>query len=142
MGDRCGERAATLPISPVHTDALDRTASGAILLIIGGESVELALLIDAIRAGRVHITDHADEEAQADDLSFEEVYFTVLHGEVIEDYPTDRPYPSCLVLGKTFRGEPVHSVWAYHEGNRWAVLVTVYRPDPTRWQEWKTRRRP
>jgi hypothetical protein len=44
----------------------------------------------------VLITDHADEEAEADVLSFDEVYFSVVHGEIIEEYPTDSPYPSCL----------------------------------------------
>ena len=87
-------------------------------------------IIEAIRSGRVRITDHADEEAEADRLTFDEIYFSVLQGEIIEDYPTDKPHPSYLIYGRTFSGDPVHSVWAYNEQNRWAVLVTVYRPDP------------
>jgi hypothetical protein len=42
-------------------------------------------------------------------------------------------------MGKNFAGEPIHSVWAYNSGNGWAVLITVYRPDPKRWIEWKVR---
>jgi hypothetical protein len=34
----------------------------------------------------------------------------------------------------------VHSVWAYNQENQWAVLITVYRPDPRRWIDWRTRR--
>lgn len=75
-------------------------------------------IIAAIQANRVQITDHADEEAEADQLTFDEIYFSVLHGEIIEDYPTDRPYPSCLIYGQTFSGDPVHSVWAYNEHNQ------------------------
>ncbi len=97
-------------------------------------------IIEAIRSGRVRITDHADEEAEADRLTFDEIYFSVLQGEIIEDYPTDKPYPSYLIYGRTFSGDPVHSVWAYNEQNRWAVLVTVYRPDPDRWVNWRERR--
>jgi Domain of unknown function (DUF4258) len=105
-------------------------------------SVDIEDLIRAIGEGKVLITDHADEEAQADDLSFDEVYFSVVHGEIIEEYPEDRPYPSCLVYGDTFGGEPVHSVWAYNEESGFAAIITVYRPDPTRWKpDWKTRRR-
>jgi hypothetical protein len=59
-------------------------------------------IVDAIRMNRVRISDHADEEAVADRLAFDEIYFSVLHGEIIESYPTDKPYPSCLILGKTF----------------------------------------
>ena len=97
-------------------------------------------LVEAIRGDRVRITDHADEEARADALVLDEVFSSIHDGEVIEDYPEDRPFPSCLVLGKTYRGDPVHSVWAYNSDNRWAVLITVYRPDPKRWENWRTRR--
>jgi hypothetical protein len=31
-------------------------------------------------------------------------------------------------------------VWAYNPDNRWAVLITVYRPDPNRWINWTERR--
>lgn len=99
-------------------------------------------LQEAIWAERVRITDHADEEAQADRLSFEAIYFSVEHGEIIERYPEGRPYPSCLVFGRTFAGDPVHSVWAYNDRNEWAVLITVYRPDPEQWIDWKKRDKP
>ncbi len=100
----------------------------------------IANIIDAIRNDCFRITDHADEESEADHLSFDEIFFTVLQGEIIEDYPDDKPYPSCLIYGDTFSGEPVHSVWAYNPSNQWAVLITVYRPDPERWIDWRTRR--
>ena len=45
--------------------------------------MDIAHIIEAIRASRVRITDHADTEAQADRLSFDEIYFSVLHGEII-----------------------------------------------------------
>lgn len=96
-------------------------------------------IISAIRDGRVRITDHADEEAVDDGLTFDQVYFSVMHGEVIEGYPDDKPYPSCLVFGRSFSGDPIHSVWAYNPQNLWTVLVTVYRPDPKRWIDWKVR---
>lgn len=97
-------------------------------------------IINAIRQNRVRITDHADEEAQADRLTFDEIFFSVLQGEIIEAYPTDRPYPSCLIYGESFNGGHTHSVWAYNQENQWAVLITVYRPDPNRWIDWRKRR--
>ena len=103
--------------------------------------MNIANIIEAIQANRIRITDHADEEAEADKLTFDEVYFSVFHGEIIEDYTNDRPYPSCLIYGQTFSGSPVHSVWAYNETNLWAVLITVYRPDPNLWINWRERRR-
>ena len=101
--------------------------------------MDIENIINAIRNSRVRITDHADEEAADDGLTFEKIYFSVIHGEVIEDYPNDKPYSSCLILGNNFSGEPIHSVWAYNPENFWAVLITVYRPDPERWIDWKVR---
>jgi len=97
-------------------------------------------IVDAVRNHRIRITDHADEEAQADRLTFDEIVVSVFQGEIIEEYPDDKPYPSCLVYGDTFSGAPVHSVWAYNQENHWAVLITVYRPDPQRWMNWRVRR--
>jgi len=103
--------------------------------------MDIERIIDAIRKGRVRISDHADEEAEGDGLTFEEIYFSVMNGEIIERYPSDKPYPSCLIFGKTFSLDPVHSVWAYNEENKWVVLVTVYRPDPNRWINWRERKK-
>jgi len=97
-------------------------------------------IVDAIRQNRIRITDHADEEAQADHLSFDEIFVSVFQGEIIEDYPEDMPYPICLIYGTTFKKEPIHSVWAYNRESRWAVMITVYRPDPKRWVNGRTRR--
>ena len=98
-------------------------------------------IIKSIQNKQILITDHADEEAENDQLTFDEIYFSVFNGEIIEDYPSDKPYPSCLIYGETFSGEPVHSVWAYNERTQWAVLITVYRPDPDKWIEWRKRRK-
>ncbi len=102
--------------------------------------MEIANIIDAIQAKRIRITDHADEAAESDQLAFDEVYISVIHGEIIENYPDDRPYPSCLIYGQNFTGDPVHSVWAFNVENQWAVLITVYRPDHERWNNFRERR--
>jgi hypothetical protein len=67
-------------------------------------------IIHALKNNKIRITDHADEEAQADDLSFDEIFISVFKGEIIEDYPKDKPYPSCLVCGENINSEPIHSV--------------------------------
>ena len=102
--------------------------------------MEIADIIDAIQARRIRITDHADEATESDQLAFDEVYISVIHGEIIENYPDDRPYPSCLIYGQNFTGDPVHSVWAFNVENQWAVLITVCRPDHERWNNFRERR--
>ena len=69
----------------------------------GKEQMDIEDLVVAISNSRVRITDHADEEALDDQLKFDEIYFSVIHGEIIEDYPNDKPYPNCLIMGKNLQ---------------------------------------
>jgi hypothetical protein len=55
---------------------------------------------------------------------------------VIEDYPHQhRPLPDCLILASVGEDEPLHAVMAIDEPLDRIVVVTVYRPDPTRWKD-------
>jgi|SRR3990172_196264 len=94
----------------------------------------------AIIHDRVRISDHADEKAASHGVTLDDIFRSVLHGGIIEDYPSDFPYPSCLILGEGANGLVVHSVWAYNVKSGRAVLITVYRPDPKRWIDGRQRR--
>ena len=61
-------------------------------------------------------------------------------GTIIEEYPDDVPYPSCLVSG-TVNGRPLHGVMAYNNVDREAIVITAYEPDPDAWSDNYTRRK-
>ena len=64
----------------------------------------------------------------------------IMSGEVIEDYPEDYPFPSCLLLGKALTGNTLHVVCAIGDDKLW--IITAYKPTPTDWEpDLKTRRR-
>ena len=48
-------------------------------------------------------------------------------GRIIEEYPLDYPYPSCLVLGASAAGRPLHAVIGVGEGHLEPVFTTVER---------------
>lgn len=96
-------------------------------------------VIRAIKTKQIRISDHAKDEAKNDSLLLSDICYSVCHGDIIEIYPKDNPYPSCLIYGKTEDGNHVHSVWAYNEHKEKAVLITVYRPNPEIWINWKER---
>lgn len=52
--------------------------------------------------------------------------------EVIEDYPDDKYRPSCLILGFTRTGRPLHVQCSY-PSRPLIKIVTVYEPDPDLW---------
>ncbi len=103
--------------------------------------MDIIKIIKAISSQRFRITAHARKEAAEDQLKFKEIYQSVESGMIIEDYPSDKPYPSCLIFGETSSGDAVHSVWAYNDETEYAVIVTVYRPDPDRWIDFRERRK-
>jgi hypothetical protein len=59
--------------------------------------------------------------------------------EVIEDYPDDKYGPSCLILGFTSAGRPLH-VHCSYPTRPLIKVVTVYEPDPDLWVDLKIRK--
>ncbi len=102
--------------------------------------MDIIFLRDAIEKKRVNITNHATEEAEEDKISFESIFYSVQNGEVIEDYPDDLPFPSCLILGHDENRRAIHSVWSYAKELDFAFVITTYVPDPARWINNKIRR--
>lgn len=70
-----------------------------------------------------------------------EVFEAIMHGEVIEEYENDKPYPSMLVSGRTNNERPLHVVCAYSRADDMAIIITVYHPNPNLWIDYKRRKK-
>lgn len=79
-----------------------------------------------------HARDEMEQESFGE-IKISEVQEAVLSGRIIESYPDDEPYPSCLVYGITSQNRPLHIVCAYGKDDDIVVVVTVYQPDPDKW---------
>ena len=86
---------------------------------------------------------HAISRLTMGDLSRQVVEVALRAGEVIEDYPAaHRALPDCLLLAYLTVETPIHVVVAVDTPNYRIFIVTLYRPDPTRWtDDFRTRRR-
>lgn len=72
-------------------------------------------------------------------ISMQDVMNAIMSGEIIEDYPDDYPYPSCLIIGYTVGDKIIHVVCGIGENEVW--LITAYYPDMARWSsDFKTRK--
>lgn len=60
--------------------------------------------------------------------------------EVIEDYPEDKYGPSCLILGFTSVGRPLH-VQCSDPARPLIKIITVYEPDAELWIDLRIRRK-
>lgn len=67
-------------------------------------------------------------------ISIEEVLQTLDSGKIIEEYPEDKPYPSCLILGRTVAQRAIHIVCAPVPNEERLIIITTYQPDPSRWE--------
>ena len=72
-------------------------------------------------------------------IGTKDVVKTIMEGQIIENYPDDYPYPSCLIIGYTVESKVLHVVCGVGESELW--LITAYYPDSAKWSEdFKTRK--
>lgn len=83
---------------------------------------------------------HAVDQSIIRDITVAEVEQAITNqSEVIEEYPEDKYGPSCLILGLTFFGRPLHVQCSY--ASRPVVkIITLYEPDPGLWIDLRIRR--
>jgi hypothetical protein len=74
------------------------------------------------------------------DVSVKSVVGAVEMGETIEDYSAEMPEPGRLILG--FHGKrPFHVVASHNLETNETTIITVYLPDPRKWDKtFKSRR--
>ena len=83
---------------------------------------------------------HAIQRMFERHISEHDVRTVLAEGEVLVEYPDDKPYPSRLALG--FRGaRPLHIVVADNVELNEIIVITVYEPDPAKWDSAFRRRK-
>ena len=76
---------------------------------------------------------HAAARIRERGIKRSDVLCCLSDGEVIEDYPEDFPFPSCLVFGHATNGSVIHVVVGYDM--EYLYIVTAYIPDNTKFEE-------
>jgi len=96
-----------------------------------------------VRERKYRLTSHAEREREADQITVQEIEEAVLSEacDLIEDYPTDPRGHSCLILGWTHVGLPIHLVCG-HLYEEEFIVITIYRPSPEQWIDWRIRKEP
>ncbi|RKY09012.1 MAG: DUF4258 domain-containing protein [Planctomycetota bacterium] len=89
---------------------------------------------------RVIFSGHAIRQMFSRAISKDDVLVVIRDGEVITDYPDDKPYPSCLILGFV-KNSPIHVVFTFDRETKIGIVITAYIPDLRLWTEnFKSRR--
>jgi hypothetical protein len=73
------------------------------------------------------------------EVSVPEIRQAGASARVIEEYPDDKYSPSCLLLGFTSEGRPLHILVSLADA-RYVRILTVYEPDLSDWINFTIRR--
>ena len=84
------------------------------------------------------ITQHGRKRLSERGITINDICNAINSGEIIEQYPEDYPFPSCLILGMS-EGRFIHIVSSVDDGM--IYIVTSYIPSESKWEsDWKTRK--
>ena len=83
-----------------------------------------------------YFTRHAIQRIFERSLEKDTVKEAVIKGEVISEYPEDKPYPSYLSL-YIKDGKPLHVVYSIENSDveKRYIIITVYEPNLNEWDE-------
>lgn len=103
----------------------------------------MELDIEVIRqyciAEQVIYSKHFIDRCRQRNIRLRDAENAVLTGEIIETYPDDYPFPSCLILGSDLGHNILHVVCA--QGDNSLYMISVYRPSTDKWEsDMKTRK--
>ena len=87
----------------------------------------------------IRITLHAAKRLEQRGIFLKDVISCIMNGEIIEQYPDDYPYPSCLILGLNIDRKFLHVVIGFHYPD--LFLITAYYPAADKWEsDFRTRK--
>jgi len=83
---------------------------------------------------------HAVQRMFERNISIKKVSQAIQSGETIEDYSAEMPEPSRLIL--SYQGKrPFHVVTSENPETNQITIITVYLPDPNKWnKDFKSRK--
>ncbi len=90
-------------------------------------------------SGQFDFSRHAFKRSIERNISEHEIKEVGANVKIIEEYPDDKYSPSCLVLGYTSNGRPLH-IQVSLTDSEILRIITIYEPDETQWVNFTQRR--
>ncbi len=91
------------------------------------------------KPANIAITEHARIRLYERNISIDDIINGINTGEIIKQYPDDKPLLSCLILGFSVKSEYIHIVVSCDTD--FIYLITAYFPNPDMWEDdFKTRK--
>lgn len=88
---------------------------------------------------KIAITEHARQRLSERGITVNDIMHCIAEGDIIKNYEDDKPFPSCLILGKAMNDRSIHIVVSHD--NEFIYLITAYYPDAQIWEsDFKTKK--
>lgn len=89
--------------------------------------------------GQFDLSRHAAKRAVERNIGEQEIMQAGMKATIIEEYPGDKYSPSCLLLGFTRAGRPLHVQVSLADRDL-VKVITLYEPLAVEWIEYSRRR--
>jgi len=86
-----------------------------------------------LKAEMIVWTEHVVLRLRERKIKRQDVLNCIASGEIIEQYPDDMPFPSCLISGQIEDGRPLHVVCSVN-ASEVCCVITAYTPTPDKWE--------
>ena len=101
--------------------------------------IDIKVLQEYYNQDKIIISTHVLERCRRRGIKQKDIRNCIFSGEIIEQYPEDFPFQSCLIYGYAIDGRILHVV-ASDEGTA-SRIITAYIPNTDKFEEdLKTRR--
>jgi len=91
----------------------------------------LARIQEQASAKNFRVTQHAQVEMDAEEITLDEVLAAIASGQILENYSEYKRGPCCLLSGYTNVGRLLHVVCT--SAHPLLIIITVYEPLPPKW---------
>ena len=104
-----------------------------------GEQMDIDKIRKLFNDSQIRWSAHGLMRMQERDISRDDIKKCIFEGEIIEDYPEDYPYPSCLVFGHDEKNKVLHVVVGTDDTI--VYVITAYYPNADKFEkDLKTRK--
>lgn len=76
---------------------------------------------------KVFMSEHASNRCTQREITQKDIKNCVMTGEIIEQYPEDFPWPSCLIFGYATDNRIIHVVVS--DNGEYSKIITAYIPN-------------
>lgn len=111
-----------------------------IISLVGDKmNLEIDMIQNLVKNDLIKWSGHVLKRMLQRQITTDDIINCILSGEIIENYPNDYPFPSCLIFGYTINNKILHVVVG--NNNKVLYIITAYYPDNIKfYDDLKTRR--